>query len=177
MADQTRCVIHNFQQAYSKNQTIDATNNSDIKIYIVALSMFILPFVVVTNSLLIWGLRKTTSNKPMTITKRLFIYLSCVDIAATFFGILNMLLMFYLEGAPCSITFVLTLFSRIVNRLAYEILLTISFLRFLSIKKPFLRVRNRTLNWIMLTLLLLTTGFGFITLYMAKVDNLSLIHI
>ena len=87
MTDQSRCILHNFQQAYSKNQTIDATDNSDIKIYIVALGLCIFPFVVVTNLLLIWGLRKTTRNKPMTITKRLFVYLSCVDMAATFFGI------------------------------------------------------------------------------------------
>ena len=79
--------------------------------------------------------------------------------------------MFYLEDVSCVVTFTLTVFSRILNRLAYAIFLTISFLRFLSIKNPFLRLQNRTLNRIMLTQLILTTGLSTI-LYMLQVDNL-----
>ena len=102
-------------------------------------------FIVITNSMLIYGFHKT--SRPFTTTTKLFIYLSLCEISL----ISCVFLSGFLFASESRITYMI-IFGSIYFCLFMDLFIfwTISFLRFISILKPLYPIENKTVNRILL---------------------------
>jgi len=55
------------------------------KHYILLIGVLIVTFVIISNVMLIYGLLKT--NEHLSLTKKLFVYLSAIDLMTAIFGV------------------------------------------------------------------------------------------
>ena len=128
-------------------------------------------FIITWNLLLIWSL--VTSNRKqrninMSITKKLFIYHSCTDLIAGVLVIPIQIAMHVGLGYTCfylSVAVTLTSFSQCTG---VSTLLTISFLRYLSIMKPLLIPQNSYIvSWLLVQTLVSFSiaAYTFVTYY------------
>ena len=128
-------------------------------------------FIITWNLLLIWSL--VTSNRKqrninMSITKKLFIYHSCTDLIAGVLVIPIQIAMHVGLGYTCfylSVAVTLTSFSQCTG---VSTLLTISFLRYLSIMKPLLILQNSYIvSWLLVQTLVSfsISAYTFVTYY------------
>ena len=115
-----------------------------------------LAFVLVTNSMLIYGFHKT--SRPFTIVTKLFIYLSISEVAMVTCIFADSIV---LNSKTYSILKLITSNLFISTFMYNDILVfwTISSLRLLSIYKPMCRVKTRTITRILVVELL--TSFSF----------------
>jgi len=97
-------------------------------------------FVETSNVLLLLALCKC--KKKLNLTDKLFIYLTCIDVISMLsFSVLNLL---NLTNVPVVMT--LTIVTTITQTLDMITFCTISFLRYWSLKRPFLRINTRTVQ-------------------------------
>lgn len=132
--------------------------------------------IIVANSLLIWELcivkkkkkGSSTGIKKISITKRLFIYHAFTDLIIGSLVIPIQMIAHFQQGHigyMCwylSLAVSLTVFSQCTG---INTLLTISFLRYLSIKKPFLVIQGVYVFLVLLLQTLLSLGVAVYTLF------------
>ena len=121
------------------HQLNNDTDNHDFESNIFLSSVAV--FVVITNFALIIGLRKT--NKKLTISQKLYIYLSLTDTIVGLVGLPYFVIMHFLSLLSCtsySIGMVMSLYSFGTGLGTF---LGISYLRNLAIRKPLHNVRNK----------------------------------
>ena len=94
----------------------------------------LMSFVITSNLMLIYGFYKT--SRPFTIITKLFIYLSLVDVATTAFRMFYTFEIFLNLNMPCLIIYFTVVLTEFTFLLGIAIFVTISFLRYWSIKKP-----------------------------------------
>jgi len=81
------------------------------------------------------------TNRQLSLTKKLFIYLSIIDMLTTCIGVICITLVLYTENI-CHVTFAVTLITNLLIFLSLELFLHITVLRYLSITRPFLRIKQ-----------------------------------
>ena len=126
-------------------------------------------FILTTNLMLIYGFYKT--SRPFTITTKLFIYLSMVDIAMillrafyTFQSILNF-------EMPCLVVQVLIMSMEFSYIYGLTIFATISFLRYWSIKNP---LQSISVSHIVFALIVQAIFCGVLTEIIIMMPDLKL---
>ena len=122
-----------------QNETMNTVDNDYIH-YLFTLCLIVAAFVFLSNAMLIYGLYKT--NKRLPLTKKLFIYLSIVDITTACIEVIAIIVIFYTENISCMVGSVIVSVLYGLNCVSFELLLDVSVLRYLSITRPFLRIRN-----------------------------------
>jgi len=171
---QKRCLAAHLERAYKNTDAL--VENREIEQYLLLISITVGIYTFTTNSMLIYGLHKTSQQQ--RLTKRLFVYLSYVDMMTLLIGAININALFYIQNVSCLTTFLLNSLAKTFYRLGFQLFLTISLLRFLSIKKPLLQVRNGTLNKVLLaeTLIAVCYGSVFFVLHNYTVDSIIIIE-
>jgi len=127
---QIKCFIKNISQSY-ENITIYNVDG-DLKHYSLATSLVVTVFILVSN---------TMPNRQLSLTKKLFIYLSMVDILTNLLEVVGNITVFYAKSISCIVNLAVASISNGLSCLSFELLLNISILRYLSIIRPFLRIR------------------------------------
>ena len=135
---QSRCYVPNVNQTFN-NITIYIVDG-DTENYAFAVSLLINIFVFLSNTMLIYGLHKT--NRQLSLTKKLFIYSSIVDITSNCIGLVGNVMVFYVHNISCIVNLVIASIINGLNCTSFELLFNISVLRYLSIVRPFLRIRT-----------------------------------
>jgi len=123
-----------------------------------ALSISITLYVMMSNIMLIYGLYKT--NRKLTLTKKLFVYLSCVDLILIIVSFIITTVIYYGNNLSYNIRFAFTSISMSLGLLSFEIFWTISTIRYLSIKKPLLQINTLFVNLALTLEFLLVVLFG-----------------
>jgi len=134
---QVRCFVENINQTY-QNITIYKLDD-DLKHYSFVVGLVVTVFVFVSNTMLIYGLYKT--NKKLSLIKKLFIYLSIIDIVTSCIEVITFIVEFYSENISCTVALAIISILYGLNGISFELLFNISVLRYLSIIRPFLRIR------------------------------------
>ena len=100
-------------------------------------------FVITSNLMLIYGFYKT--SRPFTITTKLFIYLSMVDIALVSCYVMDSGVV--ISGGLVTRFHFILFFAAVYAILVIDLFIfwTISFLRFLSIYKPMYRINTESI--------------------------------
>ena len=96
--------------------------------------MIVAVMIILVNVALIYALYKT--NRPLSITSKLFIYLSTVDILSVTASILIAIATYFII-LPCLVTYIANLLVITLLHIGLVTFDTISILRYLSIKRPF----------------------------------------
>ena len=143
-------MIYNNSTIDQINSTTIKNENHFLKIPALVINWFALAYVLTSNFLLIYGLIKTKGNRKLTMSKRLFIYLSTVDImtAASSVVLTHLKAFGYFYRVSSYIINALTHALHIMGCLAF---VSITVLRFISIRYPMRIVSGQ----IILTMLLL----------------------
>ena len=136
---QLRCFMKNLDQIHQNITTL--LIDDDLRDYSTVVSLVVTVLVFMSNTMLIYGMYKT--NKQLSLTKQFFIYLSITDIATTCFGIITTNMTSYIENMPCVVTLTMASIRNGLNCLAFWMFFNISLLRYLSIIRPFLQIRNK----------------------------------
>ena len=133
-------------------------NSQPTEIFILYSMTFV--FVLVANSMLIYGFYKT--SRPFTVVTKLFVYLSICDvvqISCLLLGGASLRLLFSFKILYFVLFICIVYIFSFIPSLAFW---TILFLRFLSIYKPMYRVKTRTVNKILMVELLISVICGSI---------------
>jgi len=159
---QLRCFVENMNQTH-QNITMNMVDD-DLIHYSLVVSLTVTVFVLVSNTMLVYGLYKT--NKQLSLTKRLFIYLSTVDILATCIGVVSLTIIFYTKNISCLGNVILASIANGLNLFSFEIFLNISILRYLSVIRPFSQIQTSHQRGILLLELIgacsISTAYFFI---------------
>jgi len=116
--------------------------------------VLIIAFIMISNSVLILGLYKTSVN--LSLPSKILITLSCNDMLAGFSFMATGL---FVETSCKAIHIMASIsYTLIFNGIA--IFSTLSILRFISLKKPFSRIHNHHVYALLLIELLLACGIG-----------------
>jgi len=146
--DRVRCI---FQKLYVKKIS---KGNNIIQYYTIIISACLTLFVLFSNFMLIHGFWKT-SRRPFLITTKLFIYLSCIDISTILTTSTYSNLSLFARNLPCNLMRILICLDVTPVCLGAFTFCTISILRLMSLKKPFLLIKShvvynlsrRNANW------------------------------
>ena len=123
---------------------INRVNFGNLDIFSKVLILFVLLYVLVSNSLLIYGLLKSGDRqKKLSISKKLFLYLSVNDILASFCAVLNDTV--YLLNPPRYLSGLVVFLAHGSYFTGYMLFLAISIFRFISLKYPFKRISKCTI--------------------------------
>jgi len=119
---------------------------------LVTLLLFMFFFIVTTNVLLMYGVRVTTKTKKLSRTKRLFLYLSGIDLFTGLVTIPYQISMIALgKNASCFQVGLQAFLNALTPILAMFTIFTMSVLRYMSIKNPMLVIGSRRLlRWSLL---------------------------
>lgn len=128
-------------------------------------------FSIITSSMLIYGLIKT--NKVLSMTTKLFIYLSICDIVIGFVVLPNQLVSMRLQ-LPCTMIVTRAFINIIGINFSMFIILTLTVLRYLSINNPLQKVQDRKVYIALFVELALLPGFSFIYVYLSYKPELSI---
>ena len=120
----------------------DATTNfndlESTKSGTTALSTTVTLYVIVANTMLIYSLLKIHKN--LTLPKKLFVGLSCVDVVLVISTFIVTIIFYYGDYLQHETITALKPMTISLGLLSFEILCTISTHRYLSIKKPLLQI-------------------------------------
>lgn len=166
---QIRCLVESLTHAYP-NITMHVIDDDTWGNYSLAFSMTLTVFVFVSNTMLIYGLHKTSRN--LSLTNKLFIYLSILDIVTTCFGVTCTNMTWYVENMPCVGTFIAVSIRNGLDFLAFLMFFNISVLRYLSIIRPFLRIGGKQRMVVMLAEILCACVLSIV--YFIGIDNLTI---
>ena len=144
MSNLPLCFLNVLQ---NQNNSTPALLGRQLYITTIIASIAISMFVLLTNSMLIYGLYRTT-KRPMPTPKKLFICLSCTDILTATIGVSRHILGYHTNN--CVLLLVLNSISDMFLSLGIGIFLTITILRYLSLRNPFMRISNRCINFILI---------------------------
>jgi len=126
---------------------------------------------MISNIMLIYGLYKT--NRKLTLTKKLFVYLSCVDLILIIVSFAITTAIYYGNSLSYDILIALTSTSISLGLLSFEIFWTICYIRYLSIKKPFLQINGLYATLALLLELLCTISYGIAYFISTKQRNIK----
>ena len=136
-------------------------------------------FVITSNLMLIYGFYKT--SRPFTITTKLFIYLSMVDIVLVSCYVMNSGIV--ISGGLVTRFHFILFFAAVYAILVIDLFIfwTISFLRFLSIYKPMYRINTESIYKILflevfISLLLAAGTVLAYYLWDSTIDELSRVN-
>ena len=101
--------------------------------------LIILLFVLIANFLLIFGIKKTNKGQ-MSMSKKLFIFLSCADILTAILSVIQSFMTLIFVNSKSAIVTVTTGLCQGSHLIGYFIFVVISVLRFLSVKYPFKQI-------------------------------------
>ena len=158
------CYLKGIQ---NHNDSMDKLFNPELDKATLITSIAISIFVLLSNSMLIYGLYRTT-KRPMSTTKKLFIYLSCTDLLTTLSGQTRHILSYYIKN--CIVLLLLNSASNSFFCLGITIFFTISILRYLSLRNPFNSVGNRRMNFILLVEIVFSILIGFSNIFLINVN-------
>ena len=122
-------------------------------------------FVVVSNSILIYALVKT--SRPFSKATQMFVCLSFVDMMNVVTNAIYSLLFAYLPHGSCILKFVMYVLSSSLFFLGITIFFSISILRYLALKKPFLQVNMRIVWSVNFTMFFLSTAYNLVSYLMS----------
>jgi len=123
------------------------------------IAIVVMAFSLISNTSLIYILYKDC--RPLSITKKLFIYLSIVDLLAALVMETGKVYVVYApQHTTCPFMNKLFAFGNFLTAYSIIIFGTISILRFLSIKKPLFQITNRLVYAILLVEVLLSISIG-----------------
>ena len=109
-------------------------------------------FIVISNLLLILGIRKTYRKK-MTLSKKLFLFLSASDLFTGLVTVpLQLSMVFYGSKASCFQVRLQAFFNTLTPSLSMFTILTVSIVRYVSVAKPTFYKRNTNSPWIFVVL-------------------------
>ena len=138
----------------------DTTNGFDHVDLKLKIKWFIFSYVIVSNLLLIVGLLRTNRKKKLTTMKKLFVFLSCTDMLTTcLFMIHN-----YIDEFK-NVEIMIGAISHVLYLMGCTIFLTISVLRYISVRYPLKRVSNRTVYLTLLVAFILGVFNGVINFF------------
>ena len=135
-----KCMLNN--NTYSMGN-IQQQSAKEISKTIITPYCLLILFMLTTNLMLIYGFYKT--SRPFTITTKLFIYLSVVDIAMTLFKTFYAMQGFLNFKVPCLVVLLVVVLMEFTYIYGLCIFATISFLRYHSIKKPLQSINSSRL--------------------------------
>ena len=165
MADLLQC-----HYATYNNSVYDTGNdNETFKIILTTVSIVITVFVILANSMLIFGLYKI--NKKLTLSNKLFVYLSFIDVLMVTASFVNSNLIHFIINPTCDMIFYLVTATITFNLLSFQIFWTISTIRYLSIKKPLLQINVWFVNLALLLEVLFAFVFGFCHILSVKMSS------
>ena len=122
------------------NCTVATTGHFGYNAVELIIKWLIFCYVMVSNLLLITGLPSTKLKKKLTMMKKLFVLLSCIDILTISLFVLHN----YLEEFEAfNAESIVGAISMALYLVGGTIFLTISILRYISVRYPFKRVSNR----------------------------------
>jgi len=116
-----------------------AENISKYNLWVFIPTVLVSTYVVISNLMLIYGLLRV-SKGDLSISKKLFIYLSVVDLLSTISTLLPLVFMTY--NLPCMSIRMTYSAAATLEFLDLMVLDTICTLRYLSVKKPLLPISN-----------------------------------
>lgn len=116
----------------------DPFETSSQLVALLGVLIFTMFFIIITNILLIHGLRATTkNNKKLSLTKKLFVYLSSTDLFTGFVSVPFQIWMLIIsKDASCTQTAIQAFVNAFTPALAMFTLLSISATRYLSVAQP-----------------------------------------
>ena len=110
-------------------------------------------FIIATSSMLIYGLVKT--NKLLSITSKIFIYISICDLVNGFIVIPIQLLNMALK-LPCLLAVTQDILHVIIISMSLYTLITLTVLRYIAINNPLRKIKNRTVHIVLFIGLMLS---------------------
>jgi len=135
--------------------------------------VLIITFVMLSNSMLILGLCKSSAN--LSLPGKMFIILSCNDMLSGF----SFLLIGWFIATSCRAIHIMASIAYFFIIYGVAIFLTLSALRFISLKKPLTRIRNFHVYVTLVVELLVAGGVGilcYITLTNSGTKSLPIIQ-
>ena len=123
------------------------------------IELIIFTVVFVLNLMLIFAFYKT--SRPFSVTAKLFIYLSIIDLIGVTSFITNLLLVTFNEQMTCALFLSIFSFSQFVMFTGTYLFCTISVLRLISLRKPFLYIRMRYVYYALFVEILISTSSSF----------------
>ena len=110
-------------------------------------------FIIISNLLLILGIRKSYRNK-MTLSKKLFLFLSISDLFTGLITVpIQFSMVFYGSQATCFQVQLQAFFNTFTPALSMFTILTVSIVRYVSVVKPNFYKRNAHSRWIFAVLM------------------------
>jgi len=155
-----------------RNSTVLETMKSppEIRKLMTSLMVLIVIFIIASNSMLIIGLYKTSTN--LSLPSKMFVFLSCNDMLA---GLSYFSTGYIFIKISCDLGYVMISVSSIFIICSVEIFLTVSALRFISLKKPLTRILNHHVYVLLFIEWLLGSGVGLIIYFsFSNLDTESL---
>jgi len=146
-------------EVFGTNRSEADQGSNYMKHIISIIAIVVMAFSLISNTSLIYILYKDC--RPLSITKKLFIYLSIVDLLAALVMETGKVYVVYApQHTTCPFMNKLFAFGNFLTAYSIIIFGTISILRFLSIKKPLFQITNRLVYAILLVEVLLSISIG-----------------
>jgi len=165
-----KCINMWASQIFGGKQSETNQGSNQMKHFISITAIIVIAFSVISNILLIYCLYK--DRRPLSITKKLFIYLSIVDLLTALVMETGKVYVVYApEDTPCQFPNLVHGFGNFLNTYSIIIFGTISVLRCISIKKPLLRIKNRIVYIILLMAAVISISIG------GTIGNPSVFHL
>jgi len=129
-------------------------------------------FIIISSTMLIYALVKT--NRILSITTKLFIYLSTCDLWIGLCTIpLQLFAICFGSRTPCAVVGVQAFSNSFFPLVSTWTIVTLTVLRYLAIKKPLIKVHNGTVLFALFMQLLLSVGFSSVYVYYSMQPQLS----
>jgi len=164
-----------FKPSQNQSDSTYISFNQHLHITTLVGSIIICTLVLLSNLMLIYGLYRTT-KRPMSTTKKFFIYLSCTDTMTVIIGVSRHILSYHLTN--CKLLLGLDTVSDVFFCLGMATFSTISVLRYLSLRNPFMRVGKGRMKLILLvemTASMMIIGFSHYSIFNDDARNVVFI--
>ena len=161
----------NSTRVFERNSTSINENNDILKISVLTWNWLTMTYVLTSNTLLVYGIFKTKGNKKLTMSKRLFIYLSIVDILTATTTVIQTHL--YVFHMPYRFA-IATAFSHGLHFMGCLTFVTITVLRYISLRYPLKKVSSQAIIIVNLIGMLFAVFHGIANYFITFQDDLNI---
>jgi len=142
---------------------------SNQEIYFFIILGFLMLLILLTNSLMIIGIWKT--NRKLTRIHKILIYTSSTDLIVGIFAIPYLIASRMLNKSTCLNDIIAISVGVVVSEESHQTILTLSIMRYVSLKSPFKRLRDSTIIKVVIMQLFISIVKSTIYSYLVNNNN------